>query len=480
MRYRTKLLLVLSALAVGANALAVGLLYQLAKRHLLEGFRAKAESIAATVATFVDGDLHRSLQADPDEKTAAYAALRKQIARARDVNRREDTWVKNVITIYPSPKDPKVFLIGVDPEESVAGSARPGEVYRMLRGEIPSIESVHVDRQFTEDEWGKALTATAPIKDAAGNVVAAVRVEFSAERVHQRLEPILYSGLAVLAAVTLLSLAGAFFLASRVSRPLDVIHRAVNEIGKGNFDARAPVESRDEFGVVAGALNAMAAGLKEREVVKTAFARYVSRQVMDNILSSGAVPEVRGDRKKVTVLFCDIRGFSTIAESMAPEQVVLMLNEYFERMVDVVFRHQGTLDKFMGDGLMVLFGAPQDDPYQEEHALKAALEMQRELRRLRARQEAEGGLPLAIGIGINSGPAIVGNIGSSQRMEYTAIGDTVNLASRLESATREIGAEILVSEYTYNAVRGAFNARSVGSVRVKGRVEPVQAYAIDL
>jgi adenylate cyclase len=158
--------------------------------------------------------------------------------------------------------------------------------------------------------------------------------------------------------------------------------------------------------------------------------------------------------------------------------VVLLLNEYFERMVEVVFRNHGMLDKFIGDGMMVIFGAPEDDPYQEEHALNAAIEMQSELRSLAERWKLEG-VNLRIGIGINSGPAIVGNIGSTRRMEYTAIGDTVNLASRLESATKEIGVGILISEYTYNALRGSFRFRNMGSILVKGRAEPVLTYSVE-
>jgi adenylate cyclase len=193
--------------------------------------------------------------------------------------------------------------------------------------------------------------------------------------------------------------------------------------------------------------------------------------------SDGASLKLSGDRRRVSILFSDIRGFSTLSENLPPEKVVKLLNEYFERMVDVVFRNGGTLDKFIGDGLMVIFGAPEDDTYQEEHALRTAIEMQHELVLMSERWEMEG-IRIRIGIGINSGPAIVGNIGSSRRMEYTAIGDTVNLASRLESATKEFGVGILVSEYTYNAVRGAFQFKPMGAVQVRGRSEPVLAYSL--
>ena len=191
------------------------------------------------------------------------------------------------------------------------------------------------------------------------------------------------------------------------------------------------------------------------------------------------VSVLKGERRRITVLFSDIRGFTTIAEVMRPEAVVRLLGEYFERMVEVVMRHQGTIDKFLGDGMMVIFGAPLDDAYQEEHAVAAAIEMQRELSTLSTKWQAEGRPTIRMGIGINSGAAIVGNIGSDQRMEYTAIGDTVNLASRLESASKELNVEIVVSEQTYDAVRPLFRWKSVGEVTVRGRVEPVRAYSVE-
>lgn len=185
-------------------------------------------------------------------------------------------------------------------------------------------------------------------------------------------------------------------------------------------------------------------------------------------------------RKHVTVLFADMRGFTAMAEQMAPEDVVRFLNDYFDRMNRVVIRHQGTLDKFMGDGLMAIFGAPRDDPYQEEHALRAALEMRDELGRLSEELKAIGKSAVRIGIGINSGSAVVGNIGSKKRIEYTAIGDTVNVASRLEAATRDLDADILISEATYDAVKHIASASRVKEpLQLKGRASHVVAYTVE-
>jgi adenylate cyclase len=270
-------------------------------------------------------------------------------------------------------------------------------------------------------------------------------------------------------------------LLQSVKQPLLTLRQLIERIGTGDFSgvASSSPALTGEFARVAQSLNAMATGLRERETIKRAFSGYISRQVMDAIIVKGEMPALHGERRRVTVLFSDIRGFTSIAEVMRPEQVVELLSEFFDRMVDVVLHHEGTIDKFLGDGMMVIFGAPQDDAYQEEHAVAAACEMQKELKLLCAKWEAEGRASLKMGIGINSGLAIVGNIGSADRMEYTAIGDTVNMAARLESATKELGVEIIVSEQTYSAVRPLFRWRSAGEITLRGRSESVRAYTLD-
>lgn len=148
-------------------------------------------------------------------------------------------------------------------------------------------------------------------------------------------------------------------------------------------------------------------------------------------------------------------------------------------MIETIFRNKGYLNKFIGDGLMAVFGAPLDDPYQEEHAVRAALEMCDELRLLEESYRKERDLDLRVAIGINTGVAVVGNVGSQQKMEYTAIGDAVNTASRLESTAKEMNRQIIVSEYTYVAVRNLFHFERVGEIQVKGKTDLVPAYAVE-
>jgi adenylate cyclase len=178
----------------------------------------------------------------------------------------------------------------------------------------------------------------------------------------------------------------------------------------------------------------------------------------------------------VSVLFADIRGFTTFAERHQPEEVVTALNQYFDRMVRVVFAHHGTLDKYLGDGLMALFGAPLEQPDHPRHAVQAALEMQAAVADLNAARRDADLAPLHIGIGINSGEAIVGNIGTEERMEYTVIGDMVNVAQRLQ--TEAAGGDIVISDKVLAHIQGHLTVRQTIETRLKGRRQPVRAHRI--
>jgi adenylate cyclase len=219
---------------------------------------------------------------------------------------------------------------------------------------------------------------------------------------------------------------------------------------------------------------------REKRRVKGLFGRYVSKDVYERLLADPSLAELGGRRREMTVLFSDIRGFTTVSERGEPEAIVGMLNEYFTRMVDVVFKHRGTLDKFVGDMVMALFGAPLDDADHADHAVTAALEMVAELRALNEKWAAEGRPPLDIGIGINTGDMIAGNIGSRAIMSYTVIGDAVNLGSRLESLNKQYGTRIIISDATRARLRRDYPLRPLGDVVVKGKTKPVAIFEVQV
>jgi adenylate cyclase len=219
---------------------------------------------------------------------------------------------------------------------------------------------------------------------------------------------------------------------------------------------------------------------RQRLWTKRAFQRFVSPEVVERLVANPAELKFGGEVRNLTVLFSDIRDFTTYTEQHPPEEVVHMLREYLTRMVDQVLAQQGTLDKFIGDAVMAIFGAPVASPDHAERACRAALGMTREVEALQEKWIAEGREPFRVGIGINTGDMVVGNLGSEQLFDYTVIGDGVNIGARLESLNKEYktSKHIIISETTYQAARGAIDARPLGEVKVKGKTRPLVIYEL--
>ena len=210
--------------------------------------------------------------------------------------------------------------------------------------------------------------------------------------------------------------------------------------------------------------------------VKNTFKRYVSKQVVDNLLDDDTNLKLGGENRDVTILFTDIRGFTSMAEKMKPEKVVLTLNEYFSEMIDIVFKYNGTLDKIIGDELMVVFGAPISSDDDTERALKTAIEMQKKIADLNKVREKRKEPPILVGAGINKGQVVSGNIGSRDMMDYTVVGDTVNLGSRLCSAASS--GEIIVSGMVKKSTENLFLFKELKPIRVKGKKDKINVYQV--
>jgi len=209
--------------------------------------------------------------------------------------------------------------------------------------------------------------------------------------------------------------------------------------------------------------------------MRSTMSRHLSAEVVDELLKSGE-EELGGKGQNVTILFSDLRSFTTISEQLGPRGTVTMLNEYFERMVDVIMDNRGVLDKYIGDAIMAEYGVPFGGEFDADNAVKTANGMFRALSELNALRVEEKQMPLDIGVGVSTGDVIVGNIGSPKRVEYTVIGDAVNLASRLEGVTKQYGAKVLISEYTMNELQDDYILREMDVIRVKGQNKPVSIY----
>jgi class 3 adenylate cyclase len=264
-----------------------------------------------------------------------------------------------------------------------------------------------------------------------------------------------------------------------VGFPAGQLESRMREVSAGRLDVRARVFGFDTFGALATHFNEMVEGLQQRERIREIFGRYVTRQVADEILA-GRVP-LGGQRKTATVLFADIRGFTALSETLAPEEVVALLNETLGAMVSCVLDGGGVVDKYIGDAIMALFGVPVSlgsPALDAQAAVRCAVKMSAALDLLNARRVAAGQLPVELGIGVHTGEVVAGNIGIPERMEYTVIGDTVNLCSRIEGLTRSLGVRVLLSKSCVEHLGDSQEVRLVETVNVKGRAQPVTVYTL--
>lgn len=217
---------------------------------------------------------------------------------------------------------------------------------------------------------------------------------------------------------------------------------------------------------------------REKKKVRSAFQQYVAPSVINQLMTQPELLRLGGEERELTAMFTDIRGFTTISEGLSPGALVDLLNEYLSEMTEVIFRYWGTLDKYIGDAIMAFWGAPYPQPDHAERACCAALDMLAALNKLQTQWQAEGRPRMDIGLGINTGPMLVGNMGSKRRFNFTIMGDNVNLASRLEGLNKQFGTRLIISESTHQAVREKMLARELDLIRVKGKMKPVKIYEL--
>lgn len=263
-----------------------------------------------------------------------------------------------------------------------------------------------------------------------------------------------------------------------ILRPVEELRTAAQDVGKGKLNTNINNLRADEFGILADEFNAMTAGLREKERISTTFGRHVGKEIAQELLE--AEEELKGVERTLSVLFADIRGFTTKCENLEPAKAVQLLNLYHEHMTATIESHNGIVNQLVGDGIMSLFGATGKSENHANDAVAAGLEMIRSLENLNPRLAEHGFEPLKIGVGINTGPAVVGTIGSPRRMEYTAIGDTVNTAARIEGLTKEAPSPILIAESTWTHCDPKPDATKMDSIAIRGRKNEIVLYSLPI
>jgi class 3 adenylate cyclase len=467
----------LAALFVAVTLVGVGLfgtlIYQHQKWDLEETLGEVLLNIARTGVLMIDPALHAEVARTRRMDSAAYRRVHAVLAAIQDENQL-DTPIHTLTDFDEASRQARFMVKG-------RGTGVPGDPYALAPELIEPLgrafrEGVATYTPIYHNKSGTWITAFAPIKDKTGRTVAVLDVDYRIKVYLKRLAQVRTTILHASVAGALLALTVGLLLARRITRPVSALTAGVGRVAAGDLSSTLPVRSSDEVGRLTEAFNTMLAGLRQRDFIRDTFGRYVSPEVAQTLLESPGALEFGGQKREVTILMSDLRGYTRFAERGEPQQVAEVLNEYLGRMTDIVIGHGGTINEFIGDAIFAIFGAPVAHPDHAERAAAAALTMQRAMAEVNRANTARGLPRFEIGIGVNTGEAVVGNIGSEQRAKYAVVGHAVNVAARVEGAT--VGGQIFVSAATREVIRDLAEVGAPVPVEVKGIAEPLVLYEL--
>jgi adenylate cyclase len=378
--------------------------------------------------------------------------------------------IENVLANPPAGSGiSRLLILGMD--KKIIADTKEGVLNRKVSDYLKSLRTGSTIRIIPDIDQGNDALLVTPIL-YAGIRIGTFLVIFSEDPVLAAQKDIRHSFLIISLFGGILSFFGALILSRMLSRPVRELHRATQAIGKGDLSITVTPSSNDELGDLVLAFNGMVNDLKKSDALKNALTRYVSRDIAERVIEHPELIHVGGIRQKVVILFADIRGFSTLSENLPSEHVVTLLNEYYLPMFEIILSHSGYISNIMGDGIMVVFGIPEFLPSSPDSALKCAIALQAAIAWESSKRLSEGSPVVEFGIGIHLGDCIVGNIGSGSRMEYTVVGQAVNIASRIESLSGP--GEILISEDLKEALHGEIHCSPPQQVLLKGIESPVR------
>jgi len=452
------------------TSLLLGLSTYLSVRAFIrDGIRERLRDAAGIAALQIDAEQHQSLTQRSDEASAAYLNQKQSLQNIRD--RSEE--IRFIYTLRKGGAGKVHFII--DAEETAGNVSHIGDVAEATPAMLAAFEppyKVQVDSGFYTDKWGTWLSSYAPFFSASGKLEGVLGIDMSAKQVmdyeQSHLTIIILLSLGVSLAVAVLGIA----FSRRISRPLLHLASEMSRIQNFELDHKPRITSRvTEIAKMAEALENMKNGLRS-------FRKYVSADLVAELFRLNKEATLGAEKRTLTVMFSDIADFTAISEQFPPEILAGHLAVYFEGVTKIILRNRGTVDKYIGDAVMSFWGAPNPVVEHAESACRAALQCRHFLESLERESARKGEPVFRTRIGINSGEMIVGNMGFDERMDYTVIGDHVNLASRLEGLNKVYGTQILISEHTHSLVRGEFEARRLDIVAVKGRSRGVGVYEL--
>ena len=465
--------------AFAGITLLASLLFSVATSHLVGGFvreefQLRLTDLASVAASQIDVTQHHRLQSASDQTSPTYTALQQQLRAIRN----HGTNIRFIYTMRQREDGQVVFV--VDGEENPVEFSALGSVYADITPELllafkgpnHSLQTF-VTQDFYTDAWGTWMTAYAPLRLPNGEIDAVLAIDVSASNVltHERQYQYLVWGASAL--LSLLFMPLAYLVAQRLRQPLSQLEADMAKVGRFNLESTPAIRSRIiEITQMGRQLDNMKSGLRS-------FQKYVPAELVRRLMAQGVDAELGGAQQEVTIFMSDVEGFSSLAERLPPADLVRHLSEYLTAVTSGLLDTGATVDKYIGDAVLAFWNAPEPAPNHALRACEAALKAQHNIAALN-RQWAASGDPVAFKtrIGINTGDVIVGNIGTSDRISYTIIGDQVNLVSRLEAANKHYGTAILISEHTREQVHTVYATRLIDQLIAYGKSVPIKVYEL--
>ena len=430
-------------------------------------------NIARTGALLINPALHAEVEATLTQDSEAYRSLRSTLAAIQDVNGVETPIY--TLTGFDAGARRAHFMV------TSRGPGLPGERYDLVPSLLDPLgrafrEGVAAHTGVYSNEHGTWITAFAPIRDPNGQVRAVLDVDYRVDVYLARLTGLRHTVLGISLVGGLAAIMAGVVLARRVTGPLSALTRSVAQVAEGDLSQSLPIQSSDEVGQLTSAFNDMLEGLRQRDFIRDTFGRYVSPEVAQTLLESPEGLSLGGEKREVTILMSDLRGYTRFAEEGDPALVMQVLNGYLGRMTEIIIEFGGTINEFIGDGIFAIFGAPLPHADHADRAAACAIAMQCAMEEVNHLHVARGLPRLDMGIGLNTGEAVVGNIGSEKRAKYGVVGAAVNLAARVEGCT--VGGQILMSPNTYQRIQEIAEVGPPLPVEVKGIREPLLLYEL--
>ena len=452
--------------------------YQSSYNYELNVLSAKLEFIAERGAVLIDAEAVHSLRLPSDKNTVEY---REVLAALRNI--KKNSGVDNAIIMRRRPNGSYEYVAAGHGGFAIGEDAHIHRLFPATykvtndtwnKGEM--MRSRLFGGKVGNREFDKFLQLNAPLK-LNGKVVAILVLNKVANSVAEQVATNTFKLLRFTIILIALGLILFWVASTRMLRLLRNLTSAAEEVSQGNLDVTLPAKrSHDEVGRLATSFEGMIEGLKQRDFIRDTFGRYISEEIVDELLNSPDGLKLGGEVREVTFLVSDLRGFTALSSRLAPAEVIEVVNRFLEPMVEIITKYKGTVDEFQGDGILAFFGAPLAAPDDPARAVACAVEMQRALVEINEEQRARGMAELHMGVGINTGEVIVGNIGSEKRTKYGAMGTAINMAYRIESHT--VSGQVLISPETYSKTAEFVQVGETQDLRFKGLDEPVRVYEV--